>query len=378
MKKLVCFFLVLLFCCVPVFALEGSQDEYYQQQFQDSGAADLPDALPDETRELLEGMGAGSADWQSIQNLTPEIIFSQIGNAAQEKSAAPLKAALSVLAVMLLCALMNGMKLTFGDRPLGGVIGMVGTLCVCTVVVGPIVQCIAGAASVVKGAAGFLLACVPVLTGIMVAGGQPVSAGSYNLLMVAAGNAISLIAAGVLVPLLNIFLALSIVSAVSPTMNLSGICEMFSKVVKWVLTFCMTVFAGLLTLQTAVSSAADSAGAKTVKFVVSAFVPVVGSALGDAMASVQGCVRLLKSGVGAFGLLAAAAIFLPVILECLLWMLTLSACSVVGGIFDLKEITALLKSCSGVVGIMLSIILSCLTILVISSVLMLVIGGGTS
>ena len=378
MKKLVCFFLILLFCSVPVSALESSQDEYYQQQLQDSGAADLPDSLPEETRELLDGMGAGSADWQSIQNLTPEIIFSQIGNVAQEKSAAPLRAALSVLAVMLLCALMNGMKLTFGDHPLGGVIGMVGTLCVCTVVIEPIVRCIGDAALIIKGAAGFLLACVPVLTGIMVAGGQPVSAGSYNLLMVAAGNAISLIAAGVLVPLLNIFLALSIVSAVSPTMNLSGICDMFSKAVKWLLTFCMTVFTGLLTLQTAVSSAADSAGAKTVKFVVSAFVPVVGSALGDAMASVQGCVRLLKSGVGAFGLLAAAAIFLPAIVECLLWMLTLTACSAVGGIFDLKEINSLLKASSGVVGIMLSILLSCLTILVVSSVLMLVIGGGAS
>jgi len=377
-KKIICMVLLLFLLAVPVQAQSVSQEELYRQQYEDSGAADLPDELPEETREWMNSLGISSPDWQSILNLTPEKIFGQIGSTALQQSAAPVRALLSVLAVILLCALMNGMKLSFGDRPLSGVIGMVGTLCICTVVIQPIVTCIENVAFVIKGAAGFLLASIPILTGIMIAGGQTVSAGSYNLLMLGTGNVISVIASTVLVPLLNIFLAFSVVSAVSPAMNLGGLCDLFSKTVKWILTFCMTVFSGLLTMQTVVSSAADGAGAKTVRFMVSAFVPVVGSALSDAIGSVQSSVKLLKSGVGAFGLLATGAIFLPAALECLIWLLTLTACAAAGDIFELKEITTLLRSSMKVIQILLSIILCCLVILMISTVLMMAMGGAVT
>ena len=378
MKKVICIVFLLFLFVVPVHAQSVSEDELYRQQYEDSGAADLPDELPEETREWMDSLGISSPDWQSFLNLTPETIFEQIGSSALQQSAAPVRALLSVLAVILLCALMNGMKLSFGDRPLSGVIGMVGTLCICTVVIQPIVTCIENVAFVIKGAAGFLLASIPILTGIMIAGGQTISAGSYNLLMLGAGNVISVIASTVLVPLLNIFLAFSVVSAVSPAMNLGGLCDLFSKTVKWVLTFCMTIFSGLLTMQTVVSSAADGAGAKTVRFMVSAFVPVVGSALSDAIGSVQSSVKLLKSGVGAFGLLATGAIFLPAALECLIWLLTLTACAAAGDIFELKEITTLLRSSMKVIQILLSIILCCFVILMISTVLMMAMGGAVT
>lgn len=110
---------------------------------------------------------------------------------------------------------------------------------------------------------------------------------------------------------------------------------------------------------------------------IGSFVPVVGGALEDAFGTVQSCVKLLKSGVGAFGLLAGAFIFLPVILECVLWILTLSACSAIGEIFALKEITTLLKATTKVLETMLAIILCSMTVLMISTVLILVIGGGS-
>ena len=131
-------------------------------------------------------------------------------------------------------------------------------------------------------------------------------------------------------------------------------------------------------MQTVVSSAADGAGAKTVRFMVSAFVPVVGSALSDAIGSVQSSVKLLKSGVGAFGLLATGAIFLPAALECLIWLLTLTACAAAGDIFELKEITTLLRSSMKVIQILLSIILCCFVILMISTVLMMAMGGAVT
>ena len=359
---------------VPVSAAE-KQEDYYNQQFKQSGAEDLPDYLPNDTRKALDNLGVEGSDWKGITSITPESLFKQILSIIGGKTSEPLKAAVSVIAVMLLCALLNGMKLSFGERPMGGVIGMVGTLCICTVVVQPIVSCIANAADVIKAAAGFLLACVPVLVGIMIAAGQPASAGSYNLLMMAAGNAISLLSANILVPMMNIFLALSIVSAVSPSINLGGLCDAFHKTVKWAMGLCMTVFAGLLTMHGIVATSLDSTGSKAAKFIVSSFVPVVGNALGEALHAINGCVKMLKSGVSAFGLLAGIFIFLPIIIQCILWIVTMNVCSGISGVFDQKEISSILKAVVNVLETMLSMILCCMAILTVSTVVMLIIGG---
>jgi stage III sporulation protein AE len=377
MKKMICLFilgiLVLAFS-TPVFAAE-KQNDYYSQQEKQSGAEDLPDNLPDDTRKALENLGIEGTDWKNITSITPGNLFHQIISIAGGNTAEPLKAAVSVIAVMLLCALLNGMKLSFGEKPMGGIIGMVGTLCICTIVVQPVVSCIANAAGIIKAAAGFLLACVPVLVGIMIAAGQPVTAGSYNLLMRAAGNVISLLSANILVPMMNIFLALSIVSAISPNINLGGLCEAFNKTVKWIIGFCMTVFTGLLTMHSLVATSLDSTGTRAAKFVVSSFVPVVGNALGEALHTINGCVKMLKSGVSAFGLLAGIFIFLPIIIECLMWILTITVCAGIGDIFDLKEITSLLRASISVLGTLIGIIFCCMTILTISTVIMLIIGG---
>lgn len=351
-------------------------EDYYQQQLEQSGADELTDELPNDTRLMLENMGVYGADWQNLQSLNPTAIFGEIFSAAQKQSAGPLKAAVEVLAVMLLCALMEGMKLSLGDRPMSGVMGVVSTLCVCTIIIMPVVSCVQSAAQVIKGASGFMLCYVPVIAGIMIAGGQTVSAASYNLMMVGAGEVISQIATGFLVPMLNIFLALSITASISPRLNLNGICEAFSKAVKWVLGIVMTIFVSLLTLQSIVGAAADTTGTKAVKFAISSFIPVVGGALSDAFNTVQGYVKLLKSGVGAFGILAAGCIFIPILLQCLLWLATVHICACVGDIFDLKQLSSLLRAAGKVISMLLSIILCCMLILTVSTVVVLVIGGG--
>lgn len=354
----------------------SSLDEYYQEQMETSGANDLWDELPGDTQNSLENLGVTSPDWQSIQNLSPGAVFSEIGSQARTQAKGPLAAMFQVLFVILLCALMEGLKVSFGDRPLSGVVNTVGTLCVCAAIIMPIVSCIAETAEVIYGSSMFLMCYVPVLAGIMIAGGQTVSAASYHMMMIGAGEVVSQLSTYFLVPMLNIFLALSIVSSISPRLKFNGICEMFYKAVKWVLSIVMTIFVSLLTIQNLIGVAADNAGTKVVKFAVSNFIPVVGGALSDAYTTVQSCVKVLKSGVGAFGILAAGVIFLPVLLELILWLAAVNLSAVVGDLFELKEISVLLRSVGKVISAMIAIVVCCMVILIISTVLLLLIGGG--
>ena len=384
MKKAVCMILVFaaaFFFRVPAFAdtSSSSQDfsRYYQEQAEQSGANELEDKLPEDTQKILKDLGIDGTDWKSIPSVTPQNYFQKILSVFSGKAANPLRVLASVIAVIMLCALLNGLKLSFGEKAMGGVIGMVGTLCVCVLIVQPIVSCISDAADVLKVASTFLLACVPVMVAVMAAAGQAVSAGSYHLLMMAVGNVISIFATTILVPMMNLFLALSVVSSVSPGINLNGLCNVLNKAVKWVMGLGMTLFTGLVTMHSLVASSQDNTAARAAKFIVGSFVPVVGNALGEALNTVTGCVKMLKSGIGAFGLLAGLIVFLPVIAECILWYLTLLLCSGISQMFELDGVTGLLKASADVVSTMLAVLFCCMTVLIISTVVMILIGGLT-
>ena len=375
--------LVFVVFAIPVSAAETdstqSQDdamfqEYYEQQAEDSGANDLPNYLPDDTKSQLDQMGISGVDWNSIQSIQPNSVFSQILKMLGEGVQSPMKALLSLLGIMMLCALLNSMKINLGEKNMGGIMNLIGTLCICMVVITPIVQSIVKLTGVIQGASTFMLACIPVLVGIMISNGQTVTASSYNLLMLGTTNSISFLSAHFLAPCMNIFLGFSAVS-VLPTLRLNTLCNTISKIVKWVLGFCMSVFTGLLTIQSLLGGSVDVTTNRTLRFVVSSFVPVVGSALGEALSTVQGCIKVLKGGVGAFGVLAVVFMFLPILIECLLWQMTLTVCAGIGDVFDLKEITSILNAASKVMSMMLAILLCTMAMMTISTVVVLMMGG---
>ena len=296
---------------------------------------------------------------------------------AKKQSYAPLSSITAVIGIMLLYALLDSMKLSFDNKSLTGVLGAVSALCICSIIVLPIVKCIGRASIVISNSAKFMFCYIPVMSGLMISSGQVVSGTSYNFLMVGVGEVIAQLSAGILAPLLNIFLALSVISSISPKVGFAGLCEFINQAVKWVLGFVMSLFTGFLTIKSIVAAAADNTSSKAAKMFISSFIPIVGGALSDAYNTVQSCVKLLKSSVGAFAILAAGFIFIPILLECLIWILSLGLCSSIGDVLNLTKICSLLKSSSKVISTMLVIIICCMTILIISTVIVLVIGGGS-
>lgn len=354
---------------------ETFDQSLYEEQMEESGAQDLWDSLPEETQELLEELGVEGVGWESLAAVEPQSFFEMLLGFFTGGLSQPLAAGASLLGIMLVCALMNGMKLSFGERQTGSVLGMVGTLCACAVIAPPVISCIQQASTLIEGAGGFLLAGAPVLAGLMLACGQPVSASGWTVFLLAAGNGISLLSSVVLLPVMHIFLAFSLVSAVSPDIRLDSLCGVFAKTVRWVLVLAVTIFTSLLSAQSLISASADGASVKAVKL-FAGFVPVVGNVLGDAMGTVQSCVRLLKSGVGAFGLLAALCIFLPVVAQCLLWIFCCTLCGAAGDLLGQSEITGLLKAASQVLQTLLAIVVSCGVVMLVSAVLIMQ-GGGS-
>ena len=75
------------------------------------------------------------------------------------------------------------------------------------------------------------------------------------------------------------------------------------------------------------------------------------------------------------GVLAVVFMFLPILIECLLWQMTLTVCAGIGDVFDLKEITSILNAASKVMSMMLAILLCTMAMMTISTVVVLMMGG---
>ena len=362
---------------IPVYSYDDTSFEnIYKEQIEISGADDLEKQVPEETKESLNNIGVIGIDWDDISNISPDKVFAEILNIAKKKSYKPLTSFSVIVSIIILCALFDGMKTSFGSNPLSNVLGVVSTLCICACVVAPIVECINNLSSIIQNSSNFMLLYVPVITGIMISSGQALSAGNYNFMMVILGDTISQIVSRLLVPMLNMVLAVAVVSSISSKLNLSGVSDMFNKVVKWILKFIMAIFVSLLTIQTFVSTAADNIAIRSIKFAINSFVPIVGGALSDAYTTVFSCLKLLKSGVGAFAILASGFIFLPPIIECFIWLFSLGVSASFSDIFGLMQISKMLRSSSKIVSTMLVILLCIITILIVSTGIVLTVGGG--
>ena len=383
MKKfifLMVFFITILLSSFTVYADIEDATEYttegiYNSQYEQSGADALLRELTPEVKKQLKDIGVTSPSWQELNSLSFFDIFGSIMNTIQQQSVTPLNCVVKIMGVVMLVALINSVKSSLGSSSLTAVLNSVATLTVSIILIQPVCQTIEYSTTIIKLSADFMLIFIPVMAGIMLTMWQSLqAAGSYTMVM-GAGTAVSQISNNILVPLLNTFLGISVVSGISQRVNLNGFCELINKVLKWVLTFTMSVFTAILTMQSIISSSADSAGVKATRFAISSFVPLVGGALSEAYQTVRGCMGMLKSGVGVFAILATGTIYLPAIISCLLWLAAINIAIALAGVFDMGDIIKLLKSVTTVINSLIAILLCCMIIFIVSSAIMLMAGG---
>lgn len=355
---------------------ENSSYDYseYMEEFQ-SGSG-LMEALPDDAQGILKSLDIYGPDYNSILNIDFSRAEGEIMKLISGEAKTPFGAFASVCGIMILFSILDGFREGLKSSPMGEVMGTVSVLVVTSLLVMPVTRLIESCAGSLMVSAGFLMAYLPVFAGIVISSGNSVSGASYYAIMIAAGNVIAFLASRVVVPFMSIFLGIGVMGGISPQLKLGGISSAISKAVKWILGFSMSVFSALLTFNTLLTASADSVATRAVRFTVSSFVPVVGSALSEAYRTVKSGMGLLKSGVGVFVIISIAVIFLPVLIQCILWMASLGLCKVIGEILGQNTVVTVLSGVSAVLGIMIALILSVSTVFVISTTIILVVGGG--
>ncbi len=376
-RSLLLMIMLMMVMCLPAGAEGGAAewDELYQEQAEASGAGDLPDNLPEETRQLLDQLGITSIDAEGFSFLEPQGVWKALAELTGQEASGPLRSVGMVLGVVLLCALMEGMKQTLRDPSASPVFQVVCVLAACAALLVPLSSCVQAVCRAAESTSVFMGSFVPVYAGILVTAGHAVTAASYQTVVLFAAELITLLATHLLVPLLTVSLALGMAGSLDTGLRLDSLSSAINKGAAWLLGITTTLFVGLLTLQGIVGGAADTLSSRALRFSLSSMVPVVGGSLSEAFSAVKGCLGLLKSTVGGFGMLATALIVLPPLLQCAVWSLGLALCTAAAELFGLGQISALLRSAQAVVKTLIAVLAACSLFMIVATAVVTAAGG---
>lgn len=366
--------LLLAFCLLITPAWGAGYD--YQEEadafFRESGAGELLDKIPEEAKNFLDGEELDGGMSSAVSGFTPLRFLSGMWDTFLGYLKAPARLLVSLTGILVLCALLESFGASFSSGGVEAVFGVVITVFISSVIIDPIVGCMVDAREVIQDFGVFILTFIPVFAGVVTASGQPMTGAAYNLFLFWMCQVTARLVTAVFLPLLCAYLALSVISVVCPKLELGGLIGGIKTFVTWALGLILTVFIGLLSIQTVVASGGDSIAARTTKFFIGSMIPVVGGVLSDLFAAAQGCIQLVKGTLGAFGILITAVTFLPVLIRTGTWYLTICLAGIVSQIFHLPPITKLLKALSSTLGIVMAVLLYDALLVIISTTLLIV------
>ena len=361
-RRIMCITLFFLVFSFPVRAEENYINEFYEEQYKNSGADELENYLPDETKEFMNENGLIPDSNNILESITPENVFSHIWGFLKGGIKKPIACGGAVLAVILISSAI------FSSASDNTVISCsyASVISAAAVIIVPVYSLITSSVDAMQSACVFMTAFIPVFAIVTSVSGAVASGTAMSVLLLTASGAVNFIANFIVLPLMSGYLGLSIASAVSPVIFKTGIADGIKKIAFWTMSLTSTIFIGILSIQKAVTSATDTLTTKTAKFVIGSTIPVAGMALSEALSTVTASMAILKTGIGLYGVIATALIFLPLLIEMLLWRLMLNITAAVSDLFSTTNISGILRSVDTVLSVLIGIILLIGAVFIIS------------
>ncbi len=351
--------------CLPVAA--ASTEELYDQQVVASGADQLTERLPADTRELLEQLELDSLQPQSYTGLSLSRVLEGLTTLLRLERHGPLQALSTLLAVVAMSAFFSHLENAAGGNALRQTYQGVSTLAAGSALLLPLFSLLQTVEKAVDSVAVFVAAYVPVYAGVLAAGGSATGAISYQTTLLVAVELLTVLCRSVVLPLLLVSLALGCTGAVTAGFSLEAVSATIHKSILWVVGLLCTLFSGLLSLQQMVAAAGDSLGRRAVRFSLSSFVPVVGGLVSEAYSTVLGCAGLLRSTLGVFGLVATVLIVAPSLISCVCWNISLGLSATAAALFRLPALEKLCKTAAGAVRVLIGLLAVFALMMIIST-----------
>ncbi len=307
----------MLFCFSPQCSAADSE-----KTTMPDGYSDILDTLPDELRDSMpEGIGSDDVDavGDGLMELTsPEYIFSLLKNLVYDGLGEAVRLFATLCGILVISAVFSTLRSSFRSEMLSRVMGLVSMCVIFGVVVEVQYEQIEAVKLYFERLNSLIGATVPVTAAVYAMGGNIGSAGAHSSGMYLYLAVSEFICSRTIVPVSSVCTALSLSKAVGFGVNLQSLGSAIKKIYSFSVGMIMTLLLFILSTQTVVSAAGDSAAARAAKLVSSSVIPMVGGAVGDTLRTVAAGVGYLKSVIGIGGIVFVFLLLLPTVITLLL------------------------------------------------------------
>ena len=306
------------------------------------------DVMPEEPETFAEGL------WELFM-----AVIVRVQPALAETSGR----CLSVVAAVLLITLLQPMT-GKGKK----IAELVCTLSVAAILLGPTGALIRLSVQTVREMTEYGKLLLPVMTAAMAAqGGITTSAALYTGTAVF-NTFLSKLISVLLVPVVYIYLALSVADSAAGEDALKKLRDMIKWCATWILKTGLGLFTGFMSFTGVISGTADAAALKVTKMAISGAVPVIGGILSNASETVLISAGMVKNAAGVYGMLAVLALCLEPFMLMGVQYLLLKFSAAVCGVFASRQATELIGEFSSAMGILLAATGTICLMLLISTV----------
>ena len=378
MKRIACAIAlsVVLMLGISLCAAGATTDDFVSEQLEAVGADELFSSLSQETRELFESIGIDGVDYEQIINVSPSTLLNMLVSLFKTNLKIPMGILALIGGIMLVSSVAHSFVDGLQEKKTADIFNLVSGLVIGVSIIVPVGQCISEVSTAIQLSADFMTAFIPVFVAVIIAAGRPLAALSFNGMVFSLAEMIMYLSKNFILPLVSGFLGLSLVGSFSVGIRVDNVIAFSKRCVTVVMGFMSTVFVGLICMKGFVSTAADTVGTKASKFLLGNFLPVVGGAMGEAMSTVRVCLGLVKSSVGAFGMMGILLIYVPVIITLLSWQLVLSVSKMFGEMLGVSGPVMVIKAISSTLSLLMAMLVFSTFLLVISISVILMARGG--
>lgn len=343
MKRFLIVLLVSLSFCTTAFAQDSVNTDTYNEYLKNYDFSFFKDTLGDDAYSILRELGVDKFDLENITSVSMNDVANVLKELVAGSVKSPLEGALTILIFIVLSSFFQSMKVSDGSS-LDGVYSTSTALIIAVVLMIKMSTAVAMSASAIKIASDFIYAFVPVFCAIVAVSGGITTAFSTNTTVLLLSQGLSFLSSNLFVPLINCFMAIGICSSLNTKLNLSKLVSSLKRMITSAVSFCAAAFVSILSIKTAVSARADILGIRSLRFVINNIVPVIGGTISEGLLSIQSYSSLIKSSVGVVGIIGVALVFLPSIVQIVVWRLVLSLCAVISDIFEDRAVSGVLQA----------------------------------
>lgn len=361
-------FALMFFLFIPVYA----EDDLASEIGVDISALD--EIVPYDAENYIADKGISADNVDAVKEISPSDVIEFMAGQVKDKIKYPLRLLVMLFAVIIAGSIVENFGSCIDNKSVSSVYGTVCVLIAVGIIADPIVKCVKTTSDTLYSGSDFVTSYIPVFSGIMASSGCITSASAYSAVMVIFSDFVTVAAANYLMPLVSICTALGIIQSINGAFDIASITDMISKAVKVILGLIMTVFIGLLSLQSIIGASADTIGVKAAKYLASNCIPVIGGAVADAYTTLKASLGILRGGVGFFGIAVIFVSVAPALIEVVLVKLSFCIAEIISGIFGIKGIKTLLHNSSSVLSMVISLLVCFGMMLIISTAVMMMTG----